>query len=382
MRIDDISIATTNGGARLTARLTWENSSRQPFDLYLESTNAPLMSADQAGNALLAIGFPLAFQDGERRLAIDGEVCPMLADNMLTVLDCWNTWQPDDRRSIRIEPRKSAAPSVVRQRASGFLSGGVDSFHMLQRNLKLYARDTPKAIDQVILVHGFDIGKRARNAEEALFEATAQRLATVCEPHKIRLATCRTNLRHIKLEQGFWTDRFYGAAVMGVGHALVPGDAYLMLAGTYNFANLGPIGSNPAIDVQFSSQRLQIVHEGLRFSRQQKITELLQWPEAIDNLRVCAFDGRDDYNCGTCEKCVRTRLGLLGAGSRHSAAFGDHDMDAKLLAAIELDTGYQFACYTEIAEALEQRGEAVLARGIRDRLAARPAPSGITHGRT
>ncbi len=381
MRVGNIEISPHADGSRLTAQISWEQSQRKPFELYLETGNAPAMSADQAGNALLAIAFPLAFHDHEQHLAIDGEVCPMLADNILTVLDCWNSWQPNDRRTIKIEMRKAAAPSVTRQGAAGFLSGGVDSFHMLHRNIKLYQQNSPAAIRQVILVHGFDIGKRARNAEEALFASTGQRLEGVCRKSGIRLATCRTNLRHIKLDAGFWTDRFYGAAVLGTGHAMVPGEAYLMLAGTYNFANLGPIGSNPVIDVQFSSQRLQVVHEGLRFSRQQKITELLEWPDAINNLRVCAFDGRDDYNCGTCEKCVRTRLGLLGAGCRHSAAFGEHEMAPNLLDAIELDTAYQVSCYTEIGEALAREGYTTLARGVEDRLAVRPAPH-VTHART
>lgn len=382
MLIDNIEVTTQSSRVRLSARFNWEQRVRDPFTLMLETTNAPTMTEDQAGNALLATAFPIAFHDREQRLAIDGTVCPMLADNMLTVLDCWNTWQPRDRRAIEIETRKAQPPRVTRQRAAGFMSGGVDSFHMLQRNLKLYSDGSPAAIEQLILVHGFDIGKRARDAEDTLFAATAERLAAVCDRSGIRLATCRTNLRHIKLDAGFWTDRFYGAAVLGTGHAMVPGAAYLMLAGTYDFANLGPIGSNPAIDVQFSSQRVQVMHEGLRFTRQQKIAELCDWPDAIDNLRVCAYPGRADYNCGTCEKCVRTRLGLLGAGCRHSAAFGNHDMDVKHLDAIELDTGYQVACYTEIAAALQREGHVVLARGIRDRLAARPKVPGVTHART
>lgn len=371
MRIDDIAIVHTPDGSELTATFRWEAAARPPFKYSLVTHNAPPMSPDQAGNALLSVAFPIAFHDRESRLAIDGPVCPMLADNIATVLACWNGWAGGDPRVMAIETKPGSPPSLARTGATAFLSGGVDSFHMLQRNRKLIAPGQPAAIERAVLVHGFDIGKRARNAEEPLFSDIRDRLAAVCSPLGIKVATCRTNLRRIKVGAGFWTNRFYGAAVLGTGHAIAPGFGYLMLAGTYDLDHLAPIGSSPIVDVLFSSQRLQVIHEGLRFSRLQKLRELVEWPAAIDNLRVCANEGRNRYNCGTCEKCVRTRLGLLALGCARSAAFGDHAVDQGELDAIELTIDYHDACYREIADALDAGPHATLARGIRAKIASR-----------
>ena len=369
MRISKIAIETEADGARLSARLDWEDAERPPFDLEIATHGAPPMADDQAGNALLVAAFPIAFHDRERRLAIEAPVCPMLADNMATVLACWNEWEEHAPRLMTIETGRAPPPQVDRAAATGFLSGGVDSLHLLQHNRRIHSRGEPAWIERLVLIHGFDIGKR-KNDEAALFELVRGRIGAVAADTGARLATCSSNLRKIRLTTGFWTNRFYGAAVLAMGHAVAPGVGYLNLAGTYDFPNLVPIGSSPIVDVLLSSQRLQVVHEGLRFSRLAKLRDLATWDLAIKNLRVCAHEGRTTLNCGACEKCVRTRLGLLAVGREHSAAFGNHLVSAADLDVIELTTDYHVACYREIAAALARGPHADLARVITERIGA------------
>lgn len=373
MRIHSVALSPVAGGTRLTAIFSWEEAAREDFTFHLETGTAAAMSPDQAGNALAVAAFPLAFHDRERRLAIEAPVCPMLADNLMTALNVWNNWSGEAPVALAIEAPGARSGTGERQRATAFLSGGVDSFHLLHRNLKLHARDQPAAIGAIILVHGFDVGKRRRDPEVALFDGIRQRLTAVCATRDIAVATCSTNLRHIKpLRPGFWTDRFYGPAVLATGHAVAPGPGFLLFGGTYDFANLEPIGSSPIVDVQFSSQRLQILHEGLRFSRLDKVRELVEWPLAIDNLRVCAHEGRADINCGTCEKCLRTRLALLAVGCERSRAFGEHVMAPDQLDVVELSTDYHAASYRDIVAALAGTRHAHLTHGIAAKLAQRP----------
>lgn len=51
-----------------------------------------------------------------------------------------------------------------------------------------------------------------------------------------------------------------------------------------------------------------------------KLRVLVQYPEALARLRVC-WENPSSYNCGQCEKCVRTMLGLRAFGIERCAAF-------------------------------------------------------------
>jgi len=53
-----------------------------------------------------------------------------------------------------------------------------------------------------------------------------------------------------------------------------------------------------------------------------KLRLLVQYPEALARLRVC-WEYLGDYNCGHCEKCIRTMLGLRALNVDHCAAFLD-----------------------------------------------------------
>jgi hypothetical protein len=57
---------------------------------------------------------------------------------------------------------------------------------------------------------------------------------------------------------------------------------------------------------------MEVVHEGA-IERTRKLAALVRDPVALEVLRVCWHDA--GFNCGKCEKCVRTRvaLRLLGA---------------------------------------------------------------------
>jgi hypothetical protein len=51
-----------------------------------------------------------------------------------------------------------------------------------------------------------------------------------------------------------------------------------------------------------------------------KLHVLVQYPEVLSRLRVC-WENEGNYNCGLCEKCVRTMLGLRALGVDRCAAF-------------------------------------------------------------
>jgi hypothetical protein len=114
---------------------------------------------------------------------------------------------------------------------------------------------------------------------------------------------------------------YHGAALAAVAHALAPNHGKVYIASSQSYANLHPWGSHPLLDPLWSSEAVQIVHDGGE-TRMNKLRVLVQYPEVLARLRVC-WENPGSYNCGLCGKCVRTMLGLYALGVEHCAAFPD-----------------------------------------------------------
>jgi len=89
-----------------------------------------------------------------------------------------------------------------------------------------------------------------------------------------------------------------------------------MIASTLSVPDLGPIGSHPLLDPNYSSAAVRILHDGSRLSRLEKVGLIAEWDEALHTLRSCfnAFRPPEALNCGMCEKCLRTMTELYVCG--------------------------------------------------------------------
>lgn len=79
---------------------------------------------------------------------------------------------------------------------------------------------------------------------------------------------------------------------------------------------LYPWGSNPLIDNKISWADVKVVHDGFELSRQKKIKMLSSWikySKYYPFMRVC-YSQFHGFNCGKCEKCLRTICGLILEG--------------------------------------------------------------------
>ena len=329
MIIRDIAVKVT-GDARVTsATIAWEDQNFPGQGLFFEVRDGDSDDThegdESCANAFLAACFPLAAVHGESRVRIEGQVCPMLVEGLYTAHAWWTSWGGMPAAAPEIETaargRRRVSPASPR-RAVGFLSGGVDGLHMLMRNRHLYREDDPAYIREALVIHGFDIGKRARDSETERYRMVLRRLAPVAAEVGLRLIPCRTNLRHLPSKPDFWASRHNGAALAAVGHAATLGPAILFIGGTHHVTNPFPMGTHFAVDGHFSSQRVTIMHEGSRYFRIDKVRDLASWPAALAALRVCHEAQGIQANCGRCEKCLRTRLELLVAGVEETAAFG------------------------------------------------------------
>ena len=386
MLINKLCCTTTEDARLLSATVVWEDRDFPPQLLTFESGNArgadepaasrarldPRLSQDGAGaDAFLAASFPLAAVHGEARVRIDGNPCPMLVEGLRTAHGWWSSWGGMPGRAPEIETSTGgrAVGADGPRRAVAFLSGGVDGLHMLMRNRQLYRPDDPAYIHEVLFIHGFDIGKRARNPENGRYRAALRRLAPVAAETGVNVIPCRTNLRHLPTKPDFWTYRHNGAALAAVGHAALCGSAFLFIGASHHVADPVPMGSHPAVDDLLSSQRLQIIHDGARFTRLEKVRELATWPTALAALRVCPECPGEEANCGRCEKCLRTRLELLAVGVEETAALGPSLTPIELWEeAVPAPSGHRAIMYEHLLPPLRARGLNALCRALEARI--------------
>jgi hypothetical protein len=374
MLINDLACTESGGRRGLSATVAWEDRDFPSQQLTFEigrplcddgwanataDAGPPRFGDDAVPNACLAACFPLAAVHGEARVRIEGRPCAMLIEGLRTAHGWWSSWggMPRPMPDIEADIGTGAEGTGAARRAVSFLSGGVDGLHMLMRNHQLYRRDDSAYIHEAIFIHGFDIGKRARDPENHRYRAALQRLIPVAAETGIRLIPCRTNLRHLPSKPDFWTYRHNGAALAAVGHAALGGSALLFIAASHHVSNPVPMGSHPAVDHLLSSQRIQIVHDGARFTRLQKVRELASWPTALAALRVCPAGPRNGGNCGRCEKCLRTRLELLAVGVEETAALGPSLTPIEEWEeAVPTPGGHRAIMYEHLLPALRARG--------------------------
>ena len=370
------TLATAVADTRIiSATVEWEDRPYPEQVLEFEINDGEILEelAEPCADAFLAACFPLAALHGEARVRIEEKPCPMLVEGLRTAHAWWASWGGMHSRPPTIE---TPAPGRCRtltaaRRAVSCLSGGVDGLHTLMHNRRLYRKGDPAYIREALFIHGFDIGKRPRDPENERFRSALGRLEPVAAEAGVRLIPCRTNLRHLPSKPGFWANRHNGAALAAVGHAATLGPAYLFVGGTYHVSNPVPVGSHPAVDGLFSSQRLTVIHDGSRFSRLEKVRDLASWPTALAALRVCPGNGGDQPNCGRCEKCLRTRLELLAAGVEETAAFGPSLTAVELWdKAVPQPIGDRAIRYEDLLPPLRARGLDALCQVLEEKIAA------------
>ena len=370
------TLATAVADTRIiSATVEWEDRPYPEQVLEFEINDGEILEelAEPCADAFLAACFPLAALHGEARVRIEEKPCPMLVEGLRTAHAWWASWGGMHSRPPTIE---TPAPGRCRtltaaRRAVSCLSGGVDGLHTLMHNRRLYRKGDPAYIREALFIHGFDIGKRPRDPENERFRTALGRLEPVAAEAGVRLIPCRTNLRHLPSKPGFWANRHNGAALAAVGHAATLGPAYLFVGGTYHVSNPVPVGSHPAVDGLFSSQRLTVIHDGSRFSRLEKVRDLASWPTALAALRVCPGNAGDQPNCGRCEKCLRTRLELLAAGVEETAAFGPSLTAVELWdKAVPQPIGDRAIRYEDLLPPLRARGLDALCQVLEEKIAA------------
>lgn len=252
-----------------------------------------------------------------RDLVVRGRVSKQLLSNLVEYQSIWNKWQPDTYSCITISAEKIAEGEASVPGGICAFSGGVDATFSAWRHSQKKWSHRSQTINLSAMVHGFDIPLD----DNAAFDAAFARAQATLSDIGIDLVPIRTNYR--ALSKVKWEHAFSCALVAVLG-------SFKKLAGTClvgsskSYDNLVfTSGSSPITDPLFSSGGFNVIHDGASHSRTEKVAEIAEWRVGTENLRVCWKGDLKDRNCGKCEKCLRTKLNFLAAGSAIPKCFPD-----------------------------------------------------------
>jgi hypothetical protein len=374
MRIHGLRKTQHGGSARIAADVEWEDCDRAPQTVFFETAAAHADDIALTPHPFLLAAFVPAQRAGEKRIAVEGSVCPILNAGLIGAMHLLSHWYDPQRPTVPIEPADGfrAPRPAPTARTAVFLSGGVDSHATLLRNLQTYPRDHPRAVRDALFVDGFDISRPSVGEQPDYFSRARASLDAATAGIGVDLIGVRTNLRHLEQDRRVWGNEWFAAGSAAVAHVFGARLTRVLFAAGLHYGNLMPHGSHPELDPYYSSAGLRFVHDGAHLTRLEKMRLVAESPTALRGLRVCWAGVRDEgpLNCGRCHKCVLTMLELLAVGRlADTPTFADDDVTVEMLEPVARTTMPSVGFYGELIEPLQTIGRrdlaAVLERCIR-----------------
>ena len=376
MIIENFIKTTTAERVRVSATLIWEDRDRPAQEVYFETTAEYGDDLCINPNAWLLCSALAAMRYGEKRIKIDAPISPEIKDGLINSMKCLIDWHKGERQIVAIEAPLETEVSFAEKtpRAGALFSGGIDALAMVRDNHLNFPVNHPRRIQDGILVYGVLEGElENENKEDPGFKNVINAVTKMANDAGIELIQVYTNayahFRDLDRDFSFWRFEYHGSFLAAIAHAFAPRLSVASIASTYDFANLEPWGSHPLLDPLYSTSSLQVRHENAALSRLEKTQLVGEWDVALKQLRVCNEKEsyqHGNYNCGECEKCVRTMTAFLSLNLLDRiATFKEKDVTKeKLVNTCYLSDSYEVNCYREIIEPLEKIGRHDLVEGI------------------
>jgi hypothetical protein len=153
------------------------------------------------------------------------------------------------------------------------------------------------------------------------------------------LIEVRTNLREASDGLVEWGTRYHGAALATIGLLLGSVLERIIIPASYHEDDLFPWGSHPELDVLWASSSVLIEHHGESATRPEKVALISKNDAAMANLRICWENPGGAFNCGACEKCMRTMVSLRIFGALDRCNTLPDSIDLRLLRSFRLGHG-------------------------------------------
>lgn len=265
---------------------------------------------DQRGDALaVAALLPAMLRGTALEVDDDAPICPILLGNLHALQHVFRLWGPSFGLDLKIIPiRATTAPAPPGRETAVFFSGGVDGTHTLL--------EAPEPPEVAAMVRGVDF-----QLDNPVYDESLARNRAWLAPRGIAIIPMSSNLRWVARSHGLGWRAYFGAGLSAFAHVF--GFQKTWIAGGHSWKDLLVEGSHPCTDYLWSSETRTIRHHGRDSMRWEKLQRIAREPGALEILRVCWQD--NGFNCGKCEKCLRTMvtLRLLGLSSPNFPSLDD-----------------------------------------------------------
>ncbi len=320
----DAPVLTEEAGevvVQAQVEVPWKDGT-QTGQLWFRLPHEHAPSPEAAADAFFNLGLVLAMaSDGA--LHLEAPVSAQLVADSAELQDILTYWYPRRLRRTEISaPTRSESPQPGAGVAS-FFTGGVDSFHS--------ALNGSQPVSTLCFVYGFDIPL----SRPDLFAETSEHLQQAAADIGVPLITVTTNLKDFTNRGIYWGPVGHGAGLGTVATLLHRRHHTVLIPASYSYDHLIPWGSHPLTDRMRSTEYLKIFHDGGGFSRVDKTLGFAEMPAAQKHLRVC-WQKTGKYNCGECEKCLRTMTTLHLAGLLDQFEVFPHALDLERIRGVRL----------------------------------------------
>jgi len=343
MKLESIKITLKNKNYLLEWSFKYKNKKEKIW--FLLNQNQVIKKNLKKGNSFLCFSI-LPAMLAKEDIDLNGfEISPKLLSRIKNIQNIYTKWYPHiNLKKIKVvNYQLNKIENKTQDKIASFFSCGIDSFDTILQNKKLKTKDR---INTILFVFGFDIhvkDKKLSNQTKKMIDLASKDLSL--EPIYIK-----SNIREFT-ERFFLWDCILGSILSSISHLFEGFLSKIYISSTRDYKHLIPDGSHPKLDYLFSSENLKIIHFGSTRSRIDKIFENVSKSKtALKNLKVCWLNKGGKINCCTCEKCLRTMIGLELAGVLNNAEKFEKKLTNKLLSNIKIDKYSSRNFYTELLE--------------------------------
>ena len=372
MKLVDFNLVRDADIVTASVRVIFEDNDLPEKTVFIKTNTAFAGGFDVNPDAFLVGCLLPALHLGEKRLFIEGEVCPFLKEGIGVAMKILSHWTNGKYRQIPVEACVRKAIVIPQPLRTGMvMSGGMDSLAALRLNRLHYPKDHPAYVKDSFFLHGFDIGGVIeRGMKYHVFDRALDAISKITRDAGTKLIPVYTNIRHLCDERALWLDSFFGAVLAAMAHSFSARINLMFIGSSYDIPNLHPCGSHPLLDPEYSSYGMRIRHRDYELSRLEKVKVVSEWDAAFQNFRVCLANVSDQLNCGKCEKCVRTMTELTALGVLHKTrAFEADDVTPEDISQYDITIRVRPPFYRPMIPLLRARGRDDLAGTIETLLA-------------
>lgn len=234
-------------------------------------------------------------------LHIEGEISEQLYQGMQKIMKIVLTWDLGLKPiSITVDTLTKKDTHNTATRKASFFSGGVDSFYTYLKN-----KEGGKKMDYLIMANGYDISVKNRK----LWKMARESVENATKNEGVDIIEVESNIRILIDPIMDWSYTF-GGCLAALGLCLRKELKDVFIASAYSYDQLKPDGAHPDIDHLWSTESLSFHHDGAETGRLEKTMFISKYPEVLKNLRVCFRNKKSQFNCGSCDKCMRTMISL------------------------------------------------------------------------